>query len=340
MLVGVFRLLAGVEAVEYQIVSQVGNSLGPKAVQAVSLLLDNMEMSRSETFALGGGSIVLLVIFATGAFQQLIHALNVVWKVSEAGRSGFFGGILRLIRTHFLAFLMLVCVGLYLYASVLLNAVNVVQGQELIRAIPALEPLLPRLPQIFGPIALYILFMLVFKILPARRIAWEDVWCGALVTTALFWAINRVILLYLRRTAVSSFYGAAGSFIIILLWVYWSTMIVLYGRSSQRSARIGTGLCGGGRNRRCEDYKSSREFRYFEQGGCLMRGIVLAAIVGSILLVSFAPLAAQETSSEHAAITAAALDYIEGYFSGDAERTARALHPLITKDVVMAPRRA
>jgi membrane protein len=124
---------------------------------------------------------------------------------------------------------MLVCVVLYLYASVLLSAVNVVQEQKLIRAIPALEPLLPRIPQIIAPVALYILFMLIFRILPARRIAWKDVWCGALVTTALFWSINHLILLYLRRTAVSSFYGAAGSFIIILLWVYWSAMIVLYG---------------------------------------------------------------------------------------------------------------
>jgi membrane protein len=229
VLVGVFRFFAGVDAVEYQIVAQVGKSLGPKAVQAVNLLLDNLTMDRSEMLALGGGTIVLLVIFATGFFQQLIHALNVVWKVSEEGRGGFLGSLMRLVRTNFLAFLMLVCVVLYLYASVLLSAVNVVQEQKLIRASPALEPLLPRIPQIIAPVALYILFMLIFRILPARRIAWKDVWCGALVTTALFWSINHLILLYLRRTAVSSFYGAAGSFIIILLWVYWSAMIVLYG---------------------------------------------------------------------------------------------------------------
>ena len=68
-----------------------------------------------------------------------------------------------------------------------------------------------------------------------------------------------------------------------------------------------------------------------------MRGIMLGVIVGSILLAFSAPLAAQETSPEHAAITAAALDYIEGYFSGDAERMTRALHPELTKVIVMAP---
>jgi membrane protein len=242
VLIAVFRLLAGVEAVENQIVSQVGNSLGPKGAQAVSILLDNVAISRSNALALGGGTILLLIIFSTGVFQQLIHALNVVWKVSETGRRGFLGGILRLIRTHFLAFLMLVGVALYLYASVLMSAVAVVHEQRLIRAIPGLQPLLPRLPQIIGPVALYVLFMLAFRILPARRIAWKDVWCGALVTTVLFWVINRAILFYLRRTAVSSFYGAAGSFVIVLLWVYWSAMIVLYGAEFTKACaeRYGT----------------------------------------------------------------------------------------------------
>jgi membrane protein len=229
VLVGVFRLLANVDAVEQEIISQVGNSLGPKAVQAVSLLLDNMAMSRFDALALGGGTIALLVVFSTGAFQHLIHALNVVWKVTEEGRRGFLGGILRLVRTHFLAFLMLVCVGFYLYVLVLLNALKVVRGPELMRTVPGLENLLPQLPRIISPFVLFILFMLVFRILPARRIEWRDVWFGALVTTLLFSVMNRVILYYLQQTAVSSFYGAAGSFVVVLLWVYWSAMILLYG---------------------------------------------------------------------------------------------------------------
>ncbi len=231
VLVGVFRLLVGVDAVEQQIISQVGDSLGPEAVQAVRLLLNNMATSRSEALAVGGGTIVLLIIFSTGFFQQLIQALNVVWKVREAqeGRKGFLGGILQYIRTHFFAFLMLVCIGLYLYASVLMSAVSVAQGRHLVRAMPVLEQLLLRLPHLIGPIALFPLFVLVFRVLPARRIAWKDVWCGALVTTVLFWVINRVIVYYLQHAAVSSFYGAAGSFVVLLLWVYWAAMIVLYG---------------------------------------------------------------------------------------------------------------
>jgi membrane protein len=229
VLVGVFRWFVGVGAVEQQIISQVDNSLGSKAVPAVRLILDNMATSRSESLAVGGGTIVLLIIFSTGFFQQLIQALNVAWKVSEEGRRGFLGGILQLIRTRFFAFLMLVCIGLYLYASVLMSAVKVVQGQHLIQAIPGLERFLPQLPHIIGRVALFPLFMLVFRVLPARRIAWKDVWCGALVTTVLFWAINRVILYYMQRTGVSSFYGAAGSFVVVLLWVDWAAMIVLYG---------------------------------------------------------------------------------------------------------------
>jgi len=210
--------------------------------EEVSSLLDNMTMSRTDAFAVGGGTVVLLINFATGAFQQLIHALNVVWKVAEGGRKGFLGGILRLVRTHFLSFVMLVRVVLYFYLSVLASAVKVVRAQHFIQTIPGLERLLPRLPQLIMPVALFFLFMLIFRVLPARRIAWKDVWCGALVTTALFWGINRVILYYLQRTAVSSFYGAAGSLVILLLWVYWSAMIVLYGAEFTKACaeRYGT----------------------------------------------------------------------------------------------------
>ena len=231
LLVGAFRLLVGVKAVEEQIILQVGDSLGPKAVPAVSLLLDNITSSRSEVLAVGGGTIALLIIFSTGFLRQFIQALNVVWKVGEAqeGRRGFLGGILQYIRTHFFASLMLVCIGLYLYASVLMKAVSVAQGRHLIQGMPVLERLFPQLPHLIGSVALFPFFMLAFRVLPARRIAWKDVWCGALVTTVLFWAINRVIVYYLQHTAAESFYGAAGSFVIVLLWVYWAAMIILYG---------------------------------------------------------------------------------------------------------------
>jgi membrane protein len=242
VLVAVFRVLAGVDAVEQQIISQVGDSLGPKAVPAVRLLLNNMAANRPPTFAVGGGTILLLIIFATGAFKQLIQSLNVVWKVHEEGRQGFLGGILRLIRTHFFAFLILVCIGLYLYVSVLLSAMRAIQGQHLVQSVPILHRIMPGLPHFIGAIALFPLFMIVFRVLPARRIAWKDVWCGALVTTVLFWVINRVILYYLQHTAAASFYGAVGSFVIVLLWVYWASMIVLYGAEFAKAwaGRYGT----------------------------------------------------------------------------------------------------
>jgi membrane protein len=229
VIVAVFRLLAGEQAVEEQILEQVGGSLGPKAVPAVRLLLSNMSARRPETFAVGGGTLLLLLIFATGVFQQLIQALNVVWKAHEEGRQGILGSVQRRIRSHFFALIILACIGLYLYVSMALSAVRAIQGQQLVQAIPALQRILPGLPHFIGAVALFPLFMLVFRVLPARRIAWKDVWCGALVTAVLFWLINRLILYYLQHTGATSFYGAVGSFVIVLLWVYWASMILLYG---------------------------------------------------------------------------------------------------------------
>jgi membrane protein len=249
VIVGAFRLLLGADVIEREIVMQVEHSLGPQAVQGVHLLLENMVADRSDAIAVGGGTVVLLVIFSTGFFQQLIHALNVVWRVSEEGTRGFIGGILRLIRGHFLSFVMVICVGLYLYVSVLMSAIKIIPERHLLAAFPAAESFFVRLAHILAPVVLFVLFMALFRVLPARRIAWRDVWCGALITAVLFFLSNRLILFYLQRTAVSSFYGAAGSFVIVLLWVYWSAMIVLFGAELSRVCAERYGTLRGRRSR-------------------------------------------------------------------------------------------
>ena len=228
VLVAVFRLVLSNDAVESQILAQVGQSIGPDAAEGVRIVLQNAVRERSNAIFIGGGTIVMLLAFSAGFFRQLIHALNVVWRAHEE-RSGITGGIIRLVRGHFLAFAMVICLGLYLYASVLVKAVAIIPEQALLRAFPSASEFISQLPRYIAPVILFVLFTLVFMILPARRISWRDVWAGSLLTTVLFVACYRLIQLYLQRTAVTSYYGAAGSFIVILLWIYWSAMIFLFG---------------------------------------------------------------------------------------------------------------
>ncbi len=228
VLVAVFRLVLSNDAVETQILTQVGQSLGAEAAEGVRIVLQNAVRERSNAIVVGGGTIVMLLVFSAGFFRQLIHALNVVWRVNEE-KAGLVSGIVRLARGHALAFAMVICIGLYLYASVLVKAVAIIPEQALVNAFPSAAGFVSQLPRYLAPAFLFVLFTLVFMILPARRISWRDVWTGSLLTTVLFVACYRLIQLYLQRTAVTSYYGAAGSFIVILLWIYWSAMIFLFG---------------------------------------------------------------------------------------------------------------
>ncbi len=226
--VAVFRLVLSNDAVETQILAQVGTSLGPEAAEGVRIVLQNAVKERSNAIFIGGGTIVMLLVFSAGFFRQLIHALNVVWRVHEE-KTGLASVIIRLARGHFLAFAMVICLGFYLYASMLIKAVAIIPEQALIGAFPSAAGFITQLPRYLAPAILFVLLMLVFMILPARRISLRDVWTGSLLTTVLFVACYRLIQLYLQRNAVTSYYGAAGSFIVILLWIYWSAMIFLFG---------------------------------------------------------------------------------------------------------------
>lgn len=241
VMVAVFRLILANDVVEHQILEQVGLSLGAEAVEGFRIVMQNATRQSPRAIFIGGGTIVMLLVFSAGFFRQLIHALNVVWRVSEAN-AGLWSGVVRLVRGHALAFVMVILIGLYLYASVVLKAVAIIPEQALLRAFPSIAAFLPRLPYFVVPAVLFLLITLVFMVLPARRISWRDVWLGSLLTTALFIACYRLIQEYMQRNAVTSYYGAAGSFIVILLWIYWSMMIFLYGAEFARAyaERYGT----------------------------------------------------------------------------------------------------
>lgn len=241
VLVAALRFIFSKDVIEQHILAQVARSIGPEAVDGVRIVLRNAVEGRANAIFIGGGTIILLLVFSAGFFRQLIHALNIVWRVHEE-KAGIVQGLIRLVRGHFLAFAMVICIVLYLYATVLIKAVAIVPEQAFLRAFPAAASLLPRLPHYLAPVILFVLFALLFMVLPARKISLRDVWAGSLLTTILFVACYRLIQSYLRYAAVTSYYGAAGSFIVILLWIYWSAMILLFGAefSKAYAERYGT----------------------------------------------------------------------------------------------------
>jgi membrane protein len=170
-------------------------------------------------------SMVMLVIGATGMFGQLQDAMNTIWEVAPKPRR-FWADILR---TRLLAFLMVVAICLLLLISLAATAVlaNITKYfQELLPFTASFWPFVD-----FGVSFIFttILFAAIFKIMPDVDIAWTDVWLGAAATAALF-AVGKIAIgFYLGRSSFASAYGAAGSLLVLLAWVYYSAQILFFG---------------------------------------------------------------------------------------------------------------
>ena len=178
---------------------------------------------------------VLNIVFfgfgATGFFSQLQHALNAVWEVKpKPGR-----GLRGILRDRFGSFLAVLGTSTLLLAALLVTAALSALGQ-ILPSSPALEgiPLWRAVTFVVSWVFLTLASALVYRVLPDVKIAWRDVWIGAGVTGLLFLLGNHLIGWYLAVAGVTSFYGAAGSIVIVLLWVYYSSQVVLFGAEFTR----------------------------------------------------------------------------------------------------------
>ena len=170
-------------------------------------------------------SIIVLLIGASGVFAQLQDALNTVWNVKAKPK----GGIWLFIRKRLLSFGMVLVIGFLLLVSLIVSAVLAGISKLEISPLPGFTPLWQFLNfgVSFGFISL--LFALIYKYLPDAKIRWKDVWVGAIITALLFSLGKYLIGLYLGRGSFGSAYGAAGSLIVFLAWVFYSAQILLFG---------------------------------------------------------------------------------------------------------------
>ncbi|MEO6323976.1 MAG: YihY/virulence factor BrkB family protein [Thermoanaerobaculia bacterium] len=230
LVVSIAGAFFGEQAVRGQIVQQFGSLMGHAEALAVQEMLKKVVRSEGALLARILGALTLL-FGATGAFVELQDALNRVWDVAPKP-----GAALRvLLRKRFISFGLILGIGFLLMVSLALSA-----------ALGALESYIQRhtsLPVLLleGGNALLSIFVfglliaLIYRILPDAVLAWRDVWLGALVTSMLFGIGKWLIGLYLGGTAVGSAYGAAGSLVVILSWVYYTSFIILFGAEFTRA---------------------------------------------------------------------------------------------------------
>ena len=214
----------GREKAQGEIIEQINGLVGTQGAQAIETALANANQPQLGSAA-SIISIVILFVGASGVFAQLQQALNTVWDVRAKPNSG----IWEFIRKRLLSFGMVLTIGFLLLVSLMLSAVLSGIGKLQLDVLPGFASFwqLLNFGISFGFISL--LFALIYKYLPDVYIRWKDVWVGAILTALLFTFGKFLIGLYLGRGSLGSTYGAAGSLIVFLAWVFYSAQILLFG---------------------------------------------------------------------------------------------------------------
>ena len=220
----------GESAAKGQVVNVISGQIGSDAAHAVEQLLAGIYHSGSSLFTTLI-SAVILIYSATNLFSQLRDALNTLWNVRPKRRPHFFGGLLELAWDRFISAVMVIILSISLLATLTLSAsLTVFNGWLRIIITPNTSFLLERSNLLTGFVLTTVLFALTFKLLPDVQIAWRVVWVGALVTSVLFNIGAFLIGLYLGYGGgVQSLLGAAGSLVVIMIWISYSAQIVFFG---------------------------------------------------------------------------------------------------------------
>lgn len=221
-----------------EILGELSELLGPLGAVYIGTLLDSASKPSSGLIGAGIGFGVL-IFGATGAFAQLQEALNLIWNVAPKK-----GGISYFIRKRLLSFSLLLVIGFLLLVSLILSAAVAAAGKFMSGILPAYLVLANILNFALSFSITALLFAAIYRILPDAKVRWRDVFWGSIVASALFSVGRFLIGLYLGQSAIGSVYGAAGSIVIILVWVYISAQILFFGAEFTQvwSRRYGPGI--------------------------------------------------------------------------------------------------
>jgi membrane protein len=218
-------LIIGQSEAQQQIVSQVQTVAGENVAEQVDQIITNMsERDNSLIASIVGG--ITLFIGATTLFAQLQQSLNRIWNVKPKPERS---AVKVLIRKRVLSFIMILFIGLLLLASVIAGTFISNLSVFVQETVPGIEFISRVLNFVVSFVILTLVFAFIYKVLPDVKISWEDVWFGAAVTALLFTIGILLISLYINESTITSPYGAAGTFIVILLWVYFSAQLLFIG---------------------------------------------------------------------------------------------------------------
>lgn len=235
--VGVAGMLFGEEAARGEIVGHLEALVGREAARTVEDAVARSRPEEAGVLATVAG-IVALIVGATTVFAQMQLSLNSIWGVVAAPRKS---GILVLLKNRLLSLAIVLTLGFTLLVSLLLSVALRALVQYAEHWVPVPPLALTGADLLLSLVVIALLFAVMFKVLPDVEVAWRDVWTGAAITAGLFIAGRYLIAIYLTYTAPASAYGAAGSLVLILLWVYYSSLILFFGAAFTKAKTLASG---------------------------------------------------------------------------------------------------
>jgi membrane protein len=221
--IAIAALVFGEQEAKDQLAEQMTELMGPAGAEAVVELIQQAQQPRVGTMAALLG-LATLLFGASGVFGELQDAMNTIWEVKPQPM-----GVWGYIRSRFLSFAMVLGTGFLLLASLVLSAWVTGVSDLLARQMAGLDTLAQMANQLISFGVVMVLFALIFRMLPDTNVAWRDVWFGAAITALLFSIGKYLIGLYLGTSSVGSAYGAAGSLVVLVLWIYYSAQIMFFG---------------------------------------------------------------------------------------------------------------
>ena len=231
LLISLAGIFLAKDAVQGKVFHEINGIVGNDAARQIQDMIRRLEISGKSTISVIIG-VVTLIIGATTVFAEIQESINIIWQVKAKPKKGW----VKLLKNRLLSVSMIVTLGFLLLVSFIINGVLLALSDYLKTFLPDVTVVLFNvLNVVISFIVIAVLFGVIYKVLPDAKIRWKDVRSGAIFTAVLFMIGRLLISLYIEKTGGGSAFGAAGSLIVILLWIYYTAAILYFGAEFTRA---------------------------------------------------------------------------------------------------------